>query len=466
MKHVPVSAKAHQWLAPALIAALISCASCAQVQPPRPAPAGVVEQGAPFIVTFWCGPPYEALTDARAAEIAAAGFNVIGAPCEGRFDEKLALRAMDTAARHGLRVWLRDPRFGEGATRKASWRNALRQAVAAYRHHPALHGYFVDDEPWGDEVQEAAEILAELRRADPTHFGYVNLLPDYAFEEKDRAQTYASYVRGFVEAASPALLSFDYYAFGEKKDRSTFFRNLATVREISREAGVPFLFIGLAMPHGPYRTPTYGELSWQMYHALAYGARGISYFAYWTPVQVEHRDRMRFRYGLIENGRRTETYYHAAQLNREITAVAAELRGTVSFTVADTDGVIAPKPTARLPVEVHGGPVTLGEFAAQDGRRAVLLVNRDYRYSTAVAIRPARGTQTVEAFDTASRSWNDAPGTLVLPPGGAVLVRPRPQAGADEASDDGGQRATTRPVSSSRGDRFVRALVSDRPEKR
>ncbi|MDD1717386.1 MAG: hypothetical protein LUQ45_03955, partial [Methanoregulaceae archaeon] len=35
---------------------------------------------APPIITFWCGPPLAELDDARAAEIAAAGFTVIGPP--------------------------------------------------------------------------------------------------------------------------------------------------------------------------------------------------------------------------------------------------------------------------------------------------------------------------------------------------------------------------------------------------
>ena len=52
---------------------------------------------------------------------------------------------------------------------------------------------------------------------------------------------------------------------------------------------VPFLLIVQAMPHGPYRDPTEAELAWQVHHALAFGARGISYFTYWTPVRRGRR---------------------------------------------------------------------------------------------------------------------------------------------------------------------------------
>ena len=65
----------------------------------------------PFVLTFWCGPPLSEFDDARAAEIAAAGFNVVGPPCEGPVNRAANLRALDVAQRHGLRMWIRDRRF-------------------------------------------------------------------------------------------------------------------------------------------------------------------------------------------------------------------------------------------------------------------------------------------------------------------------------------------------------------------
>ena len=54
----------------------------------------------------------------------------------------------------------------------------------------------------------------------------------------------------------------------------------------------------------------------QVFHALAFGARGISYFACWTPVNVELADVQRFSHGLIERGQPTRHYDEAKRLNR------------------------------------------------------------------------------------------------------------------------------------------------------
>ena len=55
--------------------------------------------------------------------------------------------ALDVAARHGLRMWLADYRFGGHTTLEPRWPELVSEALADYRDHPALDGYFVEDEP-------------------------------------------------------------------------------------------------------------------------------------------------------------------------------------------------------------------------------------------------------------------------------------------------------------------------------
>jgi hypothetical protein len=123
-----------------------------------------------------------------------------------------------------------------------------------------------------------------------------------------------------------------------------------------------------------------------VYHALAYGARGISYFAYWTPVRVEFADQLKFRNGLIENGKPTAHYAHALRLNRAVRAIGQQLESFTSVSVGDSMGKVA----ARLPIgpiaAIEGGPITAGLFRNDAGELAVLLVNRDYRSAAAVTL--------------------------------------------------------------------------------
>jgi hypothetical protein len=325
---------------------------------------------ASFITTFWCGPPLAEFDDARAAEIAAAGFTVIGPPCEGGSEPAQNRIALDIAARHGLKMWIADARFNERARTLPNWEAQIGIAAAEYKDHPAFGGYFVTDEPSAAQFEDLGAIVARLREVDPRGFVYLNLLADYfSFDPV----TYPEYVERFITAVRPSILSYDYYPFGATSDRPTFFSNLALVRALAGQHDLPFMLILLAMPHGSYRDPTEAELSWQAFHALAFGARGISYFAYWTPVNVEYADVQKFRHGLIEKGKPTEHYFEAMRLNQAARAIAQQLASFRSVSVGDSVGEVA----AALPLgpiaSIEGAPVTAGLFADDTGQQAVLL---------------------------------------------------------------------------------------------
>jgi hypothetical protein len=398
--------------------ALAALAGCAMAS--RPAANSQWDPRENFLVTFWCGPPLAALDDARAAEVVAAGFTVIAPPCSGGFDSTLNLRALDVAARHRLGVWVADHRLHPSGIVAPNWPAAIDAVVAEYRHHPALAGYFVADEPPATLFPAVGAVVAALRAADPDRLAYVNLLPNYIPPEHLHAPSYETYVEDFIATVQPRLLSYDYYPFGHEKDRSTFFANLATIRAAALRHDLPFMMIVLATPHGPYRDPTEAELAWQVHHAMAYGARGVSYFTYWTPPSDGE---WTFRHGLIEDGEPTLHYLQAAQLNRRLRAMGDALRGFTSIAVADSLGEIATPFPIGLIDGVDGGPITAGLFGDGAGRLMVLLVNRDYGASTTATVRVRPNAPAPRAFDPDTRQWRDEHAvSFVLPPGGAQLL--------------------------------------------
>jgi hypothetical protein len=374
----------------------------------------------PFILTFWCGPPLAEFADTRAAEVAAAGFTVVGAPCAGGTDPEWAVRALEVAQRHGLRMWVHDHRFSPEQITAPDWPQPLDAAVAQYRGHPALDGYFVADEPPAPELDRVAAVVAALHAIDPTHLAYVNLLPNYVPPAALGTPTYEDYVEQFITEVHPQLLSYDYYPFGKEKDRSTFFANLAAMRAAALRHDLPFMLIVLAMPHGPYRDPTEAELAWQVHHALAYGARGISYFTYWTPAKDGDWNN---HYGLIEDGRPTLHYFQVARLNRGLRALAGALDGFRSIAVADSRGEIG-VPFPIWPIDgIDGGPITAGLFGNGAGQLAVLLVNRDYRYGVTAELTLGPGAAMPSVFDADAETWRRTDTlSFVLPPGGARLL--------------------------------------------
>jgi len=379
---------------------------------------------APPIITFWCGPPLAELDDARAAEIAAAGFTVIGPPCEGGSDQTRNSNALAVACRHGLKMWINDRRFDAQAPTRAGWEADLDAAVAQYRGFPALGAYFVKDEPSVKQFDDLAQVVARLRAQDPNHPAYVNLFPDFANRDKLGADSYDDYLARFLSTVNPALLSFDYYPFLEDHDRDSFFANLAAVSDLAQHQHVSFMLIVQAMPHWKYRDVTEAELAWQVFHALAFGARGVSYFAYWTPVDVEHAERMKFHYGLVEDGKPTLHYFQIARLNRIVRSLLGQLQPYRFLNVADSTGEIGP-PFPIGPIDaIAGGPVTAGLFAGPAGELAVLLVNRDYRYAVKARLEAHPGAAMPEVYDAENDLWH--PSTTLaylLPPGQAKLLR-------------------------------------------
>ena len=79
-----------------------------------------------------------------------------------------------------------------------------------------------------------------------------------------------------------------YQRFSPEADgRDGYCQNLEVMREQSLAAGVPFWNFFNTMPYGSHTDPTEAQLRWQINASLAYGAKGVMYFCYWTPGGAE-----------------------------------------------------------------------------------------------------------------------------------------------------------------------------------
>ena len=57
---------------------------------------------------------------------------------------------------------------------------------------------------------------------------------------------------------------------------------------LSPRHGIPFWNYFNTIPYQGHRDPTYGELSWQVFTSLAFGAKGVLYFTYWDDPDGQH----------------------------------------------------------------------------------------------------------------------------------------------------------------------------------
>ena len=384
-----------------------------------------------FALAFWCGVPSEFASRERYQEIADAGFTV--AHISGGSEE--VRRALDWCAEVGITGMVEDGRMPRPRRMdEADWRDKMRAVVADYHDHSALWGYFITDEPSADEFRALADIVAELRRLDPDHPAYINLYPNYAEPWRLGAERYADYVTQFIETVQPSLVCYDHYALLEDDvTRPVYFPNLATVRGKCVEAGLDFWQVILATPFGSYRNPTDADLRWQVWTTLAYGAKGVSYYTYWTPMWKNYHDAV-----IDEFGERTHHYPLVQRINRQVVQLGPTLAGLRSVGVVHGSGQAGatedyePRFMGKRPDQ----PIIVGEFEGTDGQVAVIVVNCDLRRSTyaSLTFKPefrsmrivSRRTGRVGREDALEETGRGPQGNIWLSPGdGALLLLER-----------------------------------------
>ena len=318
-----------------------------------------------FAIGFWVDPPAGKDMDARYKEIADANFTLViggfGASKPDAVAKQLAL----------------------------CQKYNLRAVVAADLAKPeslpkdtACWGYALRDEPAARDFPDLRAKVDKVRAARPGKLAYINLFPTYASPEQLGTPTYDEHVARFVREVDVDVLSMDHYPFmrPDKDTRDDYCTNLAVMRKYAQERNIPFWNFFNCMPFGPHFDPTEAQLRWQVFTSIAYGAKGVLYFCYWTPTGDE------FPKGgaiLTATGERTRHYEQAKRVNGALKNLGPTLVRLTSVTT------IRVKPTDDPAKALAGSPITsitpgdylVGVFSDADGRRAVLLNNYSHAFT-------------------------------------------------------------------------------------
>jgi hypothetical protein len=379
---------------PASLAAFGARSSSAQTTQP-PTPAELVANGE-FPIGVWTPPPPKYTTAERYQQISNAGFNFVigGNGVTGNDDHPRTLAAAEAA---GLRFLLTDnilqnavdgevsPERQEAVTKRVE--NLLKD----YGSFTAVAGFNLFDEPHKSlfNILEYAknEVISQ---STGTLLPYVNIWPSYAAESELGTQTYREYLDLYRDRVNPPVLSFDHYPLLSKRITDDYFFNWAVIRQLSQQApeipswgfiqsvGFDGRKVGLALR----RTPDKNEIFWQINVSLAYGAKGIQYFTYWTPSDPDTR----FGNALItRDGKRTLRYQYAAEANEYLRVVGEELLPLKSESVVHAGEKNLPRGAEAFSADdyvrmVNGSPVILSRFSNPDvGTDQYLFVaNRSY----------------------------------------------------------------------------------------
>ncbi len=158
-----------------------------------------------------------------------------------------------------------------------------------------------------------------------------------------------------------------------------------------------------------------------MYSDLAYGAQGIQYFTYWTPIGKEN-----FHNGPIgRDGKPTDVYQKLTQLNHEIKELSDVFLGDRVVYVAHTGNIPKgakslehlPKPIADLHTDNIGAVVSI---LKNNGKTYLMVVNHDFTDNMNLSIRCMPGVSQVLKDGTSVKQNQDAnkinigPGDIAL----------------------------------------------------
>jgi len=283
---------------------------------------------------------------------------------EENFEKSDLYRFLKIAEKHGLPVYPSQAELMYVMARRDTEmtedeKKMIADMVATLKKHfpNTVKGLLLTDEPMMKHRVGLESCTKYIQELAPEWDIFISMLPIYGTAEmfgadmndpqfKDREVTlkmkeaeYQKYV-----AAYGGLLhefSFDYYAHncdaGPETLSPTFFRNLELAAEGGKKGGFPMsaTLQAFRMDRGydpdtgkgqpVFRETTYEDVRWQVYSALAFGARRLGYFTFWqhyNESQYEVFPTAMVVYDEAEEAgwRKTGIYYDVKKVNEQVHA--------------------------------------------------------------------------------------------------------------------------------------------------
>ena len=313
----------------------------------------------------------EPSTEWRMRKLAEAGFNTY-------FDYRLesleeAEALLSLGDRTGMNIIVECPELHDPLQ--------TARAVEAMSSHRSLYAYNIWDEPDLYEYPEVIARIKEIYKYDKARPCYVNLLPNYAWDEWVE-ERYLETLRHYLKNVPVSFLSFDYYPVvvedGNRGLRDAWYHNLEDIRTAAKEANVPIWSFALAKPHGPYPWPTLADLRVQHFSNLVYGAVAFQYFT--TRAIVWKDDIVASIYPIVkqvnEELKQMEKIFLGADIKEIWHTGDTVPRGTKALTQY---------PAGITEIETMGGGAVVSHFTNR-GKQYMAFVNRSCTDSITLSI--------------------------------------------------------------------------------
>lgn len=391
----------------------------------------------------WVAPPHanisnrgnpSFITDEQFQILAESGINLIYGLYEMANDHMPEiLETLDLCEKYGLKYLIRDANVNEADA------DIVRAALQRYATHPAFAGVKIQDEPGTTSFDLFSETHEIFKALCPDKYYYINLLPSYANASQlqygaatsrtDGTMDFDTYLEQYIKKVNPAFLSYDYYAIGGAAGtvKQGYFKDMSKFRELSLKYDIPFWVFIQSCGYGNMRTPNEAEILWQVNTSLAYGAKGIQYFCYFTPLE----DPDAFRGNFIDrNGNKTDIYYYGQRANIQIAACDEVLMhctskglivtgDSIDNSIPEKDKITSYRELVQVTAQNSG--FLTGCFDHQ-GKSAYYVVNNSLTNQGSVTLTFNEAVNGVYICDGESKTFTGNSLTLDLMPGEGVLV--------------------------------------------
>ena len=222
-----------------------------------------------------------------------------------------------------------------------------------YFNEPCFAGLSVKDEPTLKDFDMLGNISNALLEVDPSKLMFCTILPSYAPDEMlqieeyrktmSHWEAYQRYTEDYITKTNSQIVSFDYYLNHvfkmpiEGVYSEDFLLNLSYFASICKTYNIDYWAYAAAYGHGGRAQYTSEELKWIVNTQLAFGAKGMVYYTYWSIIPgYKMADWINpTRSGLVTgNGIPHDTYFIIKDINKNIHAIEEILKPSEFVCVA------------------------------------------------------------------------------------------------------------------------------------
>ncbi len=329
---------------------------------------------------FWPPTP-EYITDEQYQLITDAGINwVMGAGEETLATAENQKKMLELCEKYGLGMTVQDGKFGDNLLNKSE--TVIASYVEKWKDYPAATGFYLRDEPFNPN--DYIDAYVAVKKAAPEASVHLNFLPlaAYSNEATYRAQM-TDWCRLTAAAGYPIeYLMFDQYPFplSGQMNRVGFFQNTRACWEVGLNEGVKTgMYIQTVSQTAAFRRPSASEIRYEMYAALAFGYKQLSFFTWFTPVNRSEP----FADGIISADGTPNAHYETIKtINHEILAIGETLVKCdaleVWFNGRDTYGQPAVPEDFFVQADKNDSVILSYLRHKETGRNYLMVVNNNY----------------------------------------------------------------------------------------